>query len=132
MAGLGLMTNIIRIDDVVRAKRLQELTEIDNATSLLPEIGVLRLLEEEALNDGNTRAVVEITRIIGQLTHSTEVVRIRQGELLAKPVVLALAAKFAQLLSSKVAGRFDGWEDVLEELRHESQALIVDARNQPD
>lgn len=126
------MTNIIRIDDVVRAKRLQELTEIDNATSLLPEIGVLRLLEEEALNDGNTRAVVEITRIIGQLTHSTEVVRIRQGELLAKPVVLALAAKFAQLLSSKVAGRFDGWEDVLEELRHESQALIVDARNQPD
>jgi len=126
------MTNSIRIDDPDRAKRLQELTEIDNATSLLPEIGVLRLLEEEALNDGNTRAVVEIARIIGQLTHNTEVVRIRRGELLAKPVVLALAAKFAQLLSEKVAGRFDGWEDVLVELKQESQALIVDARNQPE
>lgn len=128
----GLMINSIRIDDPDRAARLQELTEIDNATSLLPEIGVLRLLEEEALNDGNTRAVVEITRIIGQLTHNTEVVRIRRGELLAKPVVLALAAKFAQLLSEKVAGRFDGWEDVLVELKQESQALIVDARNQPE
>jgi hypothetical protein len=126
------MTNIIKLDDEARAQRLQELTEVDNPTSLLSEIGVLRLLEEEALKVGDQRLVVEITKVIGQLSRNTEAARIRRGELLAKPVVLALAARFAQLLSSKIAGRFDGWEDMLDEIRHESQVLIVDARNEPD
>ena len=123
------MINLIRITDLAQAKRLQEISEDDNLTSLLPDICILRLLQEEAFNAGNHHAVLEITKVIGSLSHNTEIIKIRQGELLSKPIVLALAAKFAQLLTDKVAGRFDGWEEVLKEVREESTALIVDARN---
>ncbi len=126
------ISDIIRIDDAARAKRLQEQSEVDNPTSLLPEIYVLRLLEEEMLNAGNTRAVVEIAAIIGKLSQSTEATKLRRGELLTKSVVLTLASRIAQLLANKVAGRFEGWEDLLDEVRQESQALIIDARNVPD
>jgi hypothetical protein len=126
-----LPTNIIRIDDELRAQRLQELTNVDNPTSILPEIAVLRLLEEEMLNQGNTGAVALIAKTIGQLCRNAEAAQIKRGEMLGKPIVQALAAKLAGLLASKVAGKFVGLEDVLTDIRRESQVLIVDARNDP-
>ena len=123
---------LLRLDDEKRALRLQELADADNITSVLPEIAVLRLLEEEFLNEGNRSGVIAVAKVIGQLCRNAEAIKIRRGEMLAKPIILALAQRFAQLLSSKVAGKFDGWEDVLDEVRREAQVLIVDARNTPE
>ena len=71
--------------------RLQELTDNDHPTGLEMELGVLRFLQDEALNNNEPRFAVEICKAIGQLSHAAETAKIRRGELLAKSVVLGIA-----------------------------------------
>jgi hypothetical protein len=120
---------IYRLQDEQRATRLQELTNNDNPTALDSELGVLRLLHEEALNANQPIAAVQIAKVIGQLATATENAKIRRGELLAKSVVLGIAQKIAQVLSSNIANRFIGWEDVLDEVKSEVLTLVCEAKN---
>jgi len=122
---------LYRLQDEQRAKRLAELTSTDNPTGLESELAVLRLLQEEPLNSGQARAVVEISKAIGQLAHATEVAKIRRGELLAKSVVLSIAQQIAQVLTHDVANRFDGWEEVVDGVKTKVLTLVCEAQN-PD
>jgi hypothetical protein len=122
---------IYKLQDAQRAERLQELTNNDNPTALESEMGAARLLHEEALNRDDPRFALECERVIGQLSHASENAKIRRGELLAKTVVLELAKQIAGILAADVAGRFDGWEEVVNNVKRKSLTLICEAQN-PD
>jgi hypothetical protein len=120
-----------RLDDEHRAKRLRELTNTENPTSLEGEIAALRLLCEEALNAGQNRSAMELMRVIGQLSQATEVAKFRRGELLSRVAVLSVARQFVEALSNGVAGRFDGWEEVIANVNQQVLMIVNEARN-PD
>ena len=122
---------IYKLQDEQRQKRLQELTDNDHPTGLEMELGVLRFLQDEALNNNEPRFAVEICKAIGQLSHAAETAKIRRGELLAKSVVLGIAKKIADLLANDVAGRFDGWEDCIDGVKQKVLTLVCEAKN-PD
>ncbi|MGA2059118.1 MAG: hypothetical protein ABSG67_01455 [Thermoguttaceae bacterium] len=118
-----------RLDDEGRAKRLKELTNTENPTSLEGEIAALRLLCEEALNAGQARTAMELMRVIGQLSHATEDAKFRRGELLSRVAVLSVARQFVEALSNGVAGRFDGWEEVIANVNRRVLSIVSEARN---
>lgn len=120
-----------RLDDEHRAKRLKELTNTENQTALEGEIAVLRLLCEEALNAGQSRSAMELMRVIGQLSQATETAKFRRGELLSRVAVLNVARQFVEALANGVAGRFDGWEEVITEVNQRVLTIVDEARN-PD
>jgi hypothetical protein len=118
-----------RLDDERRAKRLKELTSTENPTALDGEIAVLRLLCEEALNAGQTRPAMELMRVIGQLSQATEVAKFRRGELLSRVAVLSVAQQFVEALANGVAGRFEGWEDVIADVNQRVLRIVSQAHN---
>jgi hypothetical protein len=122
---------LYRLQDSQRAQRLAELTDNDNPTGLESELAVLRLLQEEALNNHESRAAVEIAKAIGQIAHAIEVAKIRRGELLAKSVVINLAHQLAQILAVDVANRFTGWEEVVDGVKQKMLTLVCETEN-PD
>ena len=120
-----------RLDDEQRAQRLKELTNTQSPTALEGELAVLRLLNEEALNAGHARFSMDIMRVIGQLSQATEVAKFRHGELLSRAVVLSIGQRLAQLIGDAFAGRFDGWEEVIDDVRERIPLIVLEARN-PD
>ena len=95
------------------------------------ELGVLRFLLSGALEQGEDRFAMEVCKAIIKLSHAAETAKIRQNEMLAKSVVLGIAEQVADVLAKKVAGRFDGWEDCIDEAKREVLALVSEAKN-PD
>jgi hypothetical protein len=120
-----------RLEDERRAQRLRELTNIEHPTALEGEIAVARLLFEEAVNIGNNHMAVALARTIKQLSEASEVAKFRRGELLSRVAVLGIARGIVEVLAHDLAGRFDGWEEVLEGVNHRLLTVVNDAQN-PD
>jgi hypothetical protein len=123
------MDNIYRLQEEKRATRLAELSALPSSTDLANELAVLRLLQEEALNNNQPSLAMQLAKTIGRLSQITEATKIRRGELLAKAVVLNLAQQVARILAERVAGRFDGWEDAIDAVKSELLTLVAEARN---
>ena len=62
---------------------------------------------------------------------ASEVAKFRRGELLSRVAVLGIARGIVEVLAHDLAGRFDGWEEVLEDVNHRLLTVVNDARN-PD
>jgi len=122
---------IYKLQDAQRAARLQELIANEDPTGLDGELAAARMLAEAALNDGNARFALECSKVICQLSHASENAKIRRGELLAKSVVLGIARQMAEILANDVAGRFDGWEEVIGGVSKKVLTLVCEAKN-PD
>lgn len=120
-----------RLDNNDRARRLRELTDIEHPTALEGEIAVARLLFEEAVNADNNNMAIALARTIKQLSEASEVAKFRRGELLSRVAVLGIARGIVDVLAGDLAGRFEGWEDVLEGVNHKLLTVVEEARN-PD
>lgn len=126
------MTNVelpYHLNDPKRMARLLELAGTPNPTALEGELAVARMLQEEALNLGQTAVALSLLNVIGKLAQASEIAKYRRGELLAKTAILTLAHKMVETLASNIKGRFDGWEQALENVQHEILTLVRDARN---
>jgi hypothetical protein len=121
--------SLIRIKDETRAKRLAELAE--EQPTVEADLYLLKLLQEEAIEEDNPRFAMELAKVRSTLFRDVENTKIRRGELLAKTVVLSIAQRLTQILANKVAGRFEGWEEVMDEAKGEIITLICDSKN-PD
>ena len=77
------MTNPYRLLDPEKAKRLAELTAVENPTALEGEIAMLRLLAEEALNAEGMEYAPSFAalcfKIIGHLSSATETAKFQAG-----------------------------------------------------
>ena len=120
---------LVRLDDAGRAGRLKELAAENDVICVEPDLSLLKLLQEEAVNGGNARFAMELARVRSDLFKNTETAKIKRGELLAKSVVLGIANQLAQILTRKVSGRFEGWEEVMDEAKEEFVTLICEAQN---
>lgn len=119
------------LDDADRAKRLRELTDTEHPTALEGELALARLLQEEAVNAGNTNTAIALLGVIGRLSQASEVAKFRRGELLNRMAVLSIASKIVEILSANVAGRFDGWEEVIDGVKQKVLTVVYETRN-PD
>jgi len=118
-----------RLDDETRAKRLAELTNTEHPTALEGELALARLLQEEAVNAGNTNTAIALLGVIGRLSQASEVAKFRRGELLNRMAVLTIASKIVEILSNDVAGRFDGWEEVIDGVKQKVLTVVYETRN---
>jgi hypothetical protein len=118
-----------RLNDPSRAARLRELAGVDNPTALDSELALVRLLQEEAVNNGETGVAIALSNVIGKLAQASEIAKYRRGDMLCKAAVLQLATQVVDLVASSVAGKFDGWEDVLENVGRSVVQLVSSAKN---
>ena len=125
------MTQRLRLTDEKRAARLLELTDDDSPTNLESEIATMRLIAEEALNEGQARLAIECAKVIGQLSSITETTSIRRGELLAKTAVLSIVQQLVTIMAESIEGRFTGWEDTMDGVRQKFITVVAEAQN-PD
>ena len=119
------------IDDPARMARLRELAGTPNPTALDGELALARLLQEEALNQGRAEFSAQLLTITGKLARESEIARYRRGELLAKTAIITIANKMVEALTTNIAGRFEGWEQALENVQRQMLEIITEARN-PD
>lgn len=110
---------------------LEAVTDVEHPTALEGEIALARLLVTEATNRGDSREAANILKIIGRLTAASEVAKFRRGDLLNRTAVLGIAARIVEVLSAEVAGRFQGWEDVLDGVKLKVLDAVSEAQN-PD
>jgi hypothetical protein len=118
-----------QLDDIARAKRLEELADSENPNALESEIALARLLQEEAINQNDIGTAVALLNTIAKLSQTSEVAKYRRGELLTRATVLGIAQQMVNILSSNIADKFPGWEDTLEVVQNNLLTVVNEARN---
>jgi hypothetical protein len=123
------MKVLYQLTSLERAKRLKELADSENPNGLESEIAVARMLQEEAINSNDIGTAVALLNTIAKLSQTSEVAKVRRGELLTKATVLGIAQQMVNILSSSIANRFEGWEDTLEVVQNNLLTVVSTAHN---
>lgn len=115
--------------DSERQKRMNEFAATDEPTALAAELAAARLMAEEAMNAGHHHLAASLFATIAKLGSAHVATQLRIGELLEKAVVLRLGKQLVDLVTEAVRGRFDGWEDVMDELADKVVNTVIETDN---
>jgi hypothetical protein len=126
-----MIKNPYTLDDPKRASILAELVGMENPNGLEYEVAALRMLAGEALNNGQSQFAAECMSRVASLNSAIETVKYKRGELLCKSAMLLTAQRLIEALTTAVAGRFDGWEITMDQVRDKALAIVSEAQN-PD
>jgi len=118
-----------RLFDDARQRRMNEFAATDEPTALAAELAAARLAAEEALNAGDHHLAAALFTTIAKLGSAHTAAQLRLGELLEKAVVLRLGKQLVDLVCEAVRGRFEGWENVIDELADKVVNIVIETNN---
>jgi len=124
-----MIRNPYELLDTERARRLEELVTMENPNGLEYEIAALRMLAGEALNHEQPLFAAECMTRIAKINASVETAKYKRGELLCKSAMLLTAQRLIETLTKAVAGRFDGWELTMDQVKREALTVVSEAQN---
>lgn len=103
-----------RTADTTRQRRLRRCTNIDNPEDLKSELGAMRLLALEALEQGNAALADRLLTGIGKLAQTQVAVKAKCNEYLEKTAVRNFIVRAVNILADVVEDKFEGWEDAID------------------
>lgn len=119
-----------KLFDTQRQKRMDQFAATDEPTALAAELAAARLMAEEAMNAGHHHLAASLFATIAKLGSAHVASQLRIGELLEKAVVLRLGKQLVDLVTEAVRGRFEGWENVIDELADKVVNTVVETDNE--
>ena len=127
------MTNHIvqyRLFDAQRQERMNQFAATDEPTALAAELAAARLMAEEAMNAGHHHLAASLFATIAKLGSAHVATQLRIGDLLEKAVVLRLGKQLVDLVTDAVRDRFEGWENVMDELADKVVNIVIETDNE--
>jgi len=118
-----------KLGDAERQKRMEEFAQTDQPTALAAELAAARRMAEEAMNAGHYSLAAALLQTIAKLGNAHTAAQLRLGELLEKATMLRIGKQLVDLVCGVIRDRFPGWEEALDQLADQVDAVIVEANN---
>ncbi len=84
------------------------------------------------MNAGHHHLAASLFATIAKLGSAHVASQLRVGDLLEKAVVLKLGKQLVDLVCEAVRGRFEGWENVIDELAGKVVNIVIETQNDED
>lgn len=120
---------LYRLADSKRQEALEALIQADDPFDLSHEIGLLKLLAQEAIEDGDPTLVDKLISTLSRVTRHEHEKAIRDSKLLGKGALVRWTQEIDLLVESVVRDRFQGWELVLKKLKYDLLTLLTETKN---
>lgn len=120
-----------RLRKAEQQKRLDEFKSTGDPGSLTNELALIRLLTEEAANNGQMHLASCLLTTLSRLAKTHDRQQMERGDLLAKVVVLQLATRIVNIVSRQF-NTVPGWEAKMDAALIEISNEIDSAENPPE
>lgn len=119
-----------RTADAKRQRRLRRCTNVTDPECLCSELGAMRLLALEAVEQDNTVLADRLLTNIGKLAQTQVAVKAKRSNYLEKATVRRVLSDAVAILAKVVEDKFPGWELCLDQAADEIMGTVADAKNE--
>ena len=113
-----------KFNNEIWQKRLEELQTNPDPTSCENDLAVMQVLAEQLANAGQPKQAADVIKSKTAIAGMIEAQKFRTGELLSRVAVIQIAQKIIPLLMGCIANRFDGWENVIDEMAPQILTIV--------
>lgn len=112
------------------AAKIASFRQSAEATSLLDEISILKMLLQEETSKKNPRLCIELATAIGRLSKLIDLQAERDQMLVHRNQLMQIVESLVDALINEFEGSMPGWEDKIERVANKFGTLLI--VEQPD
>ncbi|PQO47010.1 hypothetical protein [Blastopirellula marina] len=107
------------------AAKIASFRQSAEATSLLDEISILKMLLQEETTKKNPRVCIELATAIGRLSKLIDLQAERDQMLIHRNKLTQLVESLVDVLINEFQGSMPGWEDKIENVANKFGTLLI-------